>query len=372
MKIMMIIDSLVKGGKERRMLELIRELSKQKDAIQIHLVLLSDVVEYEYVHDFPITIEKVKRNSKHDPGVVFRLRKIMGKFQPDIIHSWSTMASIYISAANFFSRIPFVNGVIADAPNGLGLSNKNYLRLKLTAPFSDVIIGNSKAGIKAYNSPAHKSVCIYNGINFKRFENLPPAAEMEKQFWSEGKNGKSIIAMVAAFERRKDYYTFAEAAILLCTADPQVHCFMIGDGEDLVSVKNTIPRELLGTQILFLGKRNDIEAILQIIDIGILCTNTSVHGEGVSNSLIEYMAAGKPIIATRGGGTDEVVHEGVNGFLVDYKNAGQVVSRANQLLHDKQLALEMGTNGYSYVREQFDIGKMTAQYIDLYKRLKKR
>jgi len=372
MKIMMIIDSLVKGGKERRMLELIRELSKQQDAFQIHLVLLSDVIEYEYVHDFPITIDKIKRKSKHDPGIVFRLRTIIRRFHPDIIHSWSTMASIYISAANFFSRIPFVNGVIADAPNGLTLSNKNYFRLKLTTPFSDVIIGNSKAGIKAYKSPAYKSVCIYNGINFNRFGNLPPAAGIEKQFWSDGKNGKSVIAMVAAFERRKDYHTFAEAAIKLCTADPQINCFMVGDGEDLVSVKSMIPPELLGTQILFLGKRNDIEAILQIIDIGILCTNTSVHGEGVSNSLIEYMAAGKPIIATRGGGTDEVVHDGINGFLVDYKNAGQVVSRVNQLLHDKQLATKMGTNGYSYVREQFDIGRMTNQYIEVYKRLKRK
>ncbi|MCW3115927.1 MAG: hypothetical protein JWM28_9 [Chitinophagaceae bacterium] len=371
MKILMIIDSLVKGGKERRMLELIRELTREHGDFKIHLVLLSDTIEYDYVNDFPITIEKVKRKYKRDIGIVFRLNKIIRKFRPDIIHSWSTMASIYISAANFFSRIPFINGVIADAPHDLNLSHKHYLRLKLTTPFSDIIISNSKAGIKSYKASDRKSVCIYNGVNFKRFENLLPHEVIEKEFWNEGKDGKYIIAMVAAFERRKDYYTLAEAAIKICTTNPAIYFFLIGDGEDLVAVRRLIPPDLLNRQIRFLGKRNDIESILQIIDIGILCTNTSVHGEGISNSIIEYMAAGKPIIATRGGGTDEVVQDGVNGFLVDYKNAGQIVSRVIQLFQDTRLATEMGKNGYQYVREQFDISRMTLQYIDLYRGLKK-
>ena len=61
----------------------------------------------------------------------------------------------------------------------------------------------------------------------------------------------------------------------------------------------------LKDKIIFLGKIANVENIINIFDIGILITNSKVHGEGVSNSIIEYMALGKPVIATRGGGTDQ-------------------------------------------------------------------
>src|ERR1700676_4085129 len=127
MKILMIIDSLDKGGKERRMLELIKGLKSRQDGFDIYLISLTDVVEYEYVYDLPIKFEIIKRKYKKDITVVYKLRKIISSFKPDIIHSWSTMASVYLSIANFFSRVPVVSGVLADAFANLNLSDKHYL-----------------------------------------------------------------------------------------------------------------------------------------------------------------------------------------------------------------------------------------------------
>ena len=73
-------------------------------------------------------------------------------------------------------------------------------------------------------------------------------------------------------------------------------------------------------KIKFLGFQNDIESIVNVFNAGVLLTNQDVHGEGISNSIMEYMALGKPVIATDGGGTKELIVDGKTGFLVQPKS----------------------------------------------------
>lgn len=369
MKILMVIDSLDKGGKERRMLELIKGLKKHREDFDIYLVSLTDKVEYKYVYDMPIRFEIIKRKYKKDPRIVFKLKKIITDFQPDVIHSWSTMASIYLSAANIFSKKPLINAVLADAHANLGWSDKHYRRVKLTTPFSDVIVSNSEAGIRSYKTPVSKSVCIYNGIDFNRFENLRPVTDMENEILNSRKNGRTVVSMVASFDERKDFETLVNAAIKMCSANKELVFVLIGGGPTLPVLKAKVPAELLNKQIIFTGKKDDIESILQIIDIGMLITNAETHGEGISNSIIEYMAVGKPVIATRGGGTDEVVRDGENGFLIDPRNEGQIIEKIEILLSKPTLVATMGQQAYRWARQQFDIHKKTEEYVDLYHKL---
>src|SRR5450755_1601837 len=365
MKVLMVIDSLPRGGKERRMLELIKGLKNQQQIFDIYLVSLTEIVEYEYVYDLPIKFEIIKRKYKKDFTVIFKLKKIISAFKPDIIHSWSTMASIYLSVSNLFNRIPLVNGVLADAYANLNFRDKHFLRVKLTTPFSAMFVANSEAGIRSYKTPLNKSICIYNGIDFSRFENLRPAAEMENEILGSPKNDRIIFGMVAGFDERKDFETLIKAAIKICEMRKDLIFLLIGNGPLLESLKAGVPANLLGAQIIFTGKRRDIESILQIVDIGLLIT----FYEGISNSIIEYMAMGKPVIATKGGGTVELVNDGVNGWLVEQRNEAQIIEKMKQLLNDKGRRVEMGQNGYHWVRKQFDIKEKTNQYINLYKKL---
>jgi glycosyltransferase involved in cell wall biosynthesis len=369
MKILMVIDSLGKGGKERRMLELIKELTKQPGDFDIYLVSLTNTVDYKYVYDLPVKFEILERAHKKGLSIPFKLRKIIKSFKPDIVHSWGTMASVYLAVSNLFSRIPLINGVLADAHANLNLRNKHYLRVKLTTPFSDVFISNSEAGIRSYRTPLRKSACIYNGIDFRRFENLKPMPEIETEVLGNRKEDRIIIAMVATFDERKDYSTLVDAAIKMCPSNKNLVFLLIGNGPTLGPLKNKVPAELIDKQIVFTGRKDDIESILQIIDIGILMTNPDIHGEGVSNSIIEYMASGKPVIASRGGGTDEVIKDGFNGYLVDPKKEDQVKEKLDLLLHNKTLSATLGKNAYKWVREQFDIEKKTQEYINLYDKL---
>lgn len=365
----MVINALKKGGRERRMLELIKGLMRHDQKFEVCLLSLSPLVEYPYVHDLPIRFEIIPGSDSQKMSRSFKIRRIIRDFKPDVIHSWDVTSSGYLSIANLFINKPVVQCVIYDASTQSDLAKSIRSRIKILAPFSRVFVSNSMAGIRAYNPPAHKSVCIYNGIDLTRFNNLKSPDTISQELFGEPKNDRFIVVMIAAFEIRKDYDTLLKAAITVCGKDANATFLMIGNGDQLETIKANTPPEFLEKQIFFPGMRHDIESILQIADVGVLSTNSANHGEGISNTIVEYMASSKPVIATRGGGTDELVQDNVNGFLVDAKQPDQLVANIDKLKSDKLLAETMGQKGRQWVMKNFEITRMTEEYIGLYQRL---
>jgi glycosyltransferase involved in cell wall biosynthesis len=259
--------------------------------------------------------------------------------------------------------------MVVDTPVKKNFSNPSWLRAKLSFPLSDVIIGNSNAGLAAYGASLKKSHCIYNGIDLSRFEHLKDKSALRKEIFGNPSSEIFVVGMVAAFEERKDYKTLIKAAISLATKDC-MRFVLVGNGKNLANIKRSIPA-VLSDRIILTGKRSDVESIIQVFDVGILLTNTKVHGEGISNSIIEYMASAKPVIATRGGGTDEVVIDHETGYLIDPEDEGQLIEKIEMLMKDRVLMREMGKNGYRIVKSKFDLKIMMQNYISVYKELLK-
>ncbi|MEL6922651.1 MAG: glycosyltransferase, partial [Bacteroidota bacterium] len=302
MKILMIIDSLVKGGRERRLLELVKDFRKRRH-IELALVLFSRRVEYPEVHDMGVPIYYLERQPKKDPRVFFRFYQLCRKEQPDLIHSWGTMPSIYAIPTAKLLGIRLLNAIIADAPLRMGWSDSRYARARLTYPFSDFIVGNSEAGLRSYEAPAGKSKCIYNGFDFNRVKQLKDPAQVRRQL---GIRTKKVVGMIGGFFDRKDYYTYVKAAELALAQHPDTTFLAIGDGPNLPACKNMVS-PANRDRILFTGMLDDVESVINIFDVGVLATNARVHGEGISNAILEYMVLAKAVVATRGGGTDEIV-----------------------------------------------------------------
>jgi len=363
MKILMVINCLSKGGRERRMLELIKGLKEKNRSFDIYLISLSDKVDYKYVYDLPIKFEIINKKKK-DIGLIFKLRKRIKEFNPDIIHSWDVMSSGYLTVAKLFLDKKIVNGVIYNSAQNSDAYDREYWKIKFFTAISNVTVANSKAGLKAYKTSPRNTVCIYNGIDLKRFENLKPAHQVEQEILKKEKGDHFVATMVAAFETRKDYDTVIDAAIKLCSYNKKVIFILIGEGSTKTRIMQKVPADLLNTQIYFTGMRDDIESIHQLTDVGILVTAPC---EGLSNSAIEYMAAGKPVIASEGGGTDELVHNGQTGYLIVNKNSEMLIEKIETLMNNRQLAATMGKNGQRWVHENLDIKKMTDAYIALYR-----
>ncbi|CAN5805119.1 glycosyltransferase [soil metagenome] len=370
MRILFFIDSLTAGGKERRLTQLMRSLQNEKD-IQFELVVMSNSVHYKEIFDWNIKVHYLIRKTKKDRSVFRKFYHICKTFKPDIIHCWDSMTVVYALPAWKLLKVKLVNGMVVDTPSRQSIFNKHWVRGKLIIPFGDIVIGNSRAGLAAYGAAPKKSVCIYNGMDLARFQQLKEPAAVRREIFGESAEGLFVAGMVAAFEDRKDYKTLIRAATSLVTVNDRIRFILVGGGVNFDEIKNSVP-PLLQRKIILLGKRSDIESIVNIFDTGILLTNTKVHGEGISNSIIEYMALRKPVIATRGGGTNEVVIDNENGYLIDADSDDQLKQKIEILVGNKDLANELGKKGRQMVEKKFDIKIMAKKYIDTYHQLLKK
>ena len=121
--------------------------------------------------------------------------------------------------------------------------------------------------------------------------------------------------------------------------------------------------------IRFLGFRNDTDELLMITDISILCTNFRYHQEGISNVILESMYLGKPVIATYGGGTPEIITDGIDGYLIHENKVSEFVSKLELLLNNSNIYNELSHAAISKVEEKFSLEKSVNAYINLYKSL---
>ncbi len=363
MTILFVADNIGGGGKERRMLELIKSLSKDPSYKIILLSLTNMGVGYRYMYDFPITIIESHKKHKFSTTPYFVIRDTIKKYQPDIVHSWGGMGSLYMVPLLIFRKFKFINGIIADAPNKISHTSKAYLRGRFTHLFADLVLSNSLAGIKSYDAPVHKTMCIYNGIDMARFQNLRNPQELKQELGIE--HFAYIVGMVGAFQPRKDWVSFVAAAIKVLEQKKDVCFLLVGDGEDRQSVEKLVPDQYK-QNMLFLGRRADVEDLCQVFDVGVLCTRSELHGEGVSNSIIEYMSLQKPVIATIGGGTNEVIEEGVNGFMIKNKGVDELAEKILYLYNNPGAAKKMGEKGLATINQKFLLGRMTDEFIAVY------
>lgn len=364
MKVIFLCDSLIKGGRERRMIELIRGLSKYPD-VHIELILFKNLIEYPEIHDLGIPLHIIERKPKHNPLTFLRVFRICRATRPDVLHTWSSMSAIFAFPAKKLLNIKLINGNIANAPRNLNIWNKDFFRAKLTFPFSNVIVGNSNAGLKAFKAPKSKSISIPNGFDFERIKSIEKA-KVIKEKYNLGTN--LVIGKIAAFTNRKDYETFITAAHLVLQIRDDVIFFAIGQGPNFEKIKASVPLAIRD-KIVFTGLILKVESLINIFNIGVLATNIDVHGEGISNSIMEYMALGKPVIATEGGGTNEIVLDGETGFLVPAKSPEVLANKMLELLENQKKAEQMGRAGKNRIDDHFNLAKMTLDYLKLYGRL---
>jgi glycosyltransferase involved in cell wall biosynthesis len=358
MRILYFIDSLRSGGKERRLTELMKMIG-QSGEIQFELVVMSPEIHYKEVLDLGIKIHYIIRAKKRDISAFYTFYKLCYFYKPDIVHCWDSMTAIYSIPACKLLDIRLINGMVMITPEKLNIFNKNWWRSKFAFPFSDVIIGNSIAGLSAYRAPQSKSHCIFNGFNFDRINNIINKEIVLDQI--EIKSGL-IIGMVASFSEKKDYKTYFIAAQMILQKRNDITFLAIGSDTDSANSKNLIEPKLM-QYFRLLGTRSDVESYINVMDICILSTFT----EGISNSILEYMAMGKPVIATDGGGTNEILEDTITGYLISPCNPLELSARIEELIVNAELRKKMGAAGKDRIQNNFSIGKMVEKYISIYK-----
>ena len=351
-RILYIIDELGPGGAERRLVQLLGRLDTSRFSAK--LVLLADIVHYRQVYDLGIEVVVLDRKIGLDPIVFFKLYGLCRRWRPDIVHAWGSLPAIYAGPVAKLLGARLINAMIANAPRRLNLQQR--LRARFTFPFSDIIQSNSYAGLRAYGVSGEKGNVIHNGFDFDRLEGLRDGEEVRRELHVRT---PYVAGMVAGFHPLKDYESLLEAARIVLGRRDDVTFVCVGHGTELERIRD---RGNFSDRIVFTGKRDDVESIVQIFDIGILST----YSEGISNSIMEYMALGKPVIASEGGGTVELVLDGETGFIIPQRSPGILADRIEQLLNDGALRHALGQKGLERIRKEFSIERMAAEHMNLY------
>jgi glycosyltransferase involved in cell wall biosynthesis len=354
MNIIFFLDGLSTGGRERRSVQLLKGLCEDENN-NVHLVLTRNVIEYSEIYCTRTQIHYIDRKQSFIKTCcdIYRLIRCI---KPDVVVSWIAICSVYLNVIWFFFHFNYICAFVADC-NRHKRTGYEYWVEKWATQLSKYVIGNSHAGIETYGIPYNKARVIYNGFDSDRLSKVSTGFKERL-----GLKTRFIVSMVARFQPGKDYEMYLNAAKIVLTKRTDVTFLCVGDGDTLETYKLLYDKP----NILFLGRRSDIEEILNITDISILCTNPAIHNEGVSNSILESMAFGVPVIATRGGGTAEIVENDVNGFLIEPHDTQTLVKILMELFDNEGEKNKLGYGATQTVKDKFSLKVMTQSYLHLF------
>jgi glycosyltransferase involved in cell wall biosynthesis len=367
--ILQLGHGFIEGGSERQMIQ-IMSLLRDSGEFDVHVaalrgggVLRSEVERMQIpVVDFPLT-------SFYDSSMVQQTRRFVSylkKHEIKIVHSHDFYSNIF---AMTVASLAGVRGRIASKRETTGTRTRAQRTAERGAfKLAQAVVANAgavKEHLIELGVPDNKIVVIYNGLDMTRFNLNGDAREALERLPLETLRGRPVITMVANFEHRvKDYPMLLRAAQRVKTEVPEARFVIAGEGE-LRAETETLAAELgLSESCLFIGRCASVPNLLAASDICVL----SSQAEGFSNSILEYMAAGRAVVATNVGGASEAIVEGETGYLVDAGDDRAMSERLIALLRDPDKRREMGINGRRRVEQRFSPASRLKTTIALYQK----
>lgn len=357
MKILIITDSLNRGGAEKQLVLLAKNLNHRF------------IITVWSLHSGPFKQELVSNGVNvtiHNGTSTYRsvymaLSALSKSYKPDIVHFFgkSSLLAGYLPFKR--DHIPIVNGTVRYGALALPIGIR--LRNLVSARIGDAIISNSSAGLKASHTPIKSKYVVNNGFDINSVKQTIP-------FPSE--NSVFRVTMCANITKFKDYSSFIKSAELIVSNGqiPNVKFWAIGfpsSDAEMNRVKLKAKSLLSKNIIQFTGGVDNPLKYLLVSNVGVLL---STNGEGISNSIMEYMSCRIPVVCSRVGGNSEIVTNDTTGFLVNPANSPKEISeRILFLSRNPDMARKMGDEGYNRLISDFSVDKMVNRTIDVYSKL---
>jgi L-malate glycosyltransferase len=358
-RILQLIDSFDEGGSERQALELTRRLH-QSGKYEVSLATLkAEGVLRAQIENLNLgEIPCYPLKSFYGPNTVAQLSRFVSyirRSKIDVLHTHDFYTNIFGMTAGFLAGVKVR---IASRRETGGMRTRAQIHLqKAVYSLAHQIVANSESvrrqlideGIK----PSRISV-IYNGLDVAR---VTARADISREAMLRRlgvtqtlAQAKCFVTIVANMRHDvKDLPVFLRAAKRVSEAIPGAAFLLAGEGELQVSLKAMASQLEISGKTFFLGRSENIAELLSVSDVCVL----SSKAEGFSNSILEYMAARRPVVVTDVGGAREVVVEHETGYIVPSGNDELMAERIIALLCEPDKARAMGEQGRRVVEEKF-------------------
>ena len=370
-KVLQIIPTLDQSGAEKQMTLLTTGLPRDEFELHVAVLTRTGPLAHELeAAEIPYTL--INKTAKIDLFAWFRLKKLIRKFKPDIVHTWLFAGNAYGRAAAFACKVPivFAGERCVDPWKGRG----HFMIDRHLAKKTDAIITNSHGVVEFYSKngiPAERFVVIPNAATMPTEQQLASSLTRKQVFQElELKPSKHIIAMVARLWPQKRIQEAIWATDMLKFAGEDFQFLIFGDGpqaDELVRYRNSVR---IRDRVHLLGHRNDVSRFIPQFDI-LWCTSAY---EGQSNSILEAMSYGVPVIASDIPGNRDLVVHNVTGFLTpehgdDFRRRSRdLVKRTTQLFENPAKRAELGHAAAQRIGEHFTLEQMIAGHAELYRK----
>lgn len=358
-RVLQIIPTLVRGGAEKQMTFLAAGLPRDK--FDVHVAVLTHDGPYrESLEKRGIPVTVIGKRWKYDPGSYWRLKRFIRELRPDVVHTWIFAANSYGRSAALAAGVPHV--IAGERCVDPWKTWHQFAIDRWLAKRTEQIVTNS-TGVRdfyvAHGLPAEKFVIIPNGIE-PSDQPVGTRADLLRELGLP--DSARLIGAVGRLWPQKRYKDLIWTAELLKAGRGDTHFLIVGDGPQREQLESYCHDILVEDHVHFLGERSDVPRLLAHLD----CFWLGSGYEGQSNSLMEAMLAGVPVVATNIAGNRDLVVADETGFLVDVGDAGQFARKTHAILEDRELASRLGAAGRRRMLTEFSVDKMIARHAELY------
>lgn len=363
LRVLHVMPKFGTGGAERLVVNLLEATNKDRfEAVAVSLYPESGTLFEKEIKEKGLKVFFLNKHPGLDPRMMLQLYHIFRVFHPDIVHTHLSVLRYTLLPA-FFCHVPLrvhtIHNVAQKEVDRIGkLVNWIAFRLGNVVPVSiSLAIANTIRTV--YGKDIHTPV-IYNGIPTGVFVSSP---ELENT-----KGEKDVVLLhVGRFAPQKNHLLLIETFALAVKEYPRMQLWLVGDGPLRSEMEMHVKEKNLDKIVVFIGVVPNERDFLADCDLFVL----SSDWEGVPLTVLEAMAASKPVIATAVGGVPELVENGVTGILVPPRDPEALAQVIIRLAKDPDLRQRMGEAAQKRALDRFDISQTAKEYEALYLRLLK-
>jgi glycosyltransferase involved in cell wall biosynthesis len=374
LRVVTLVDHLGghRGGAERVALDIVHGLDPQRYERVLCVTRWSDdqpgrprvAAALQELRDAGIGFVGLRRSARWKLWEWRPLTALLRDGRTDVLHAHKFGSNVWAGILGRLARVPVVIAHEHSFPPGAA-PLRRILSRELVGRLADAVIAVSETDrrrmVETEGMDAQRVVHIPNGIG-----PLAPAGHDVRAELGIGPEAP-VVGVVSGLRAHKAIDDLIRASARVARSLPALRVLVAGYGtpEEVARLTALVGTLGLDGTVLLLGSRGDIPDILAALDVAV----SSSTWEGSSLSVLEYMDAGKPVVATRVGGTPELIADGVNGILVEPRHPEALAAALLELLADPERAARMGRENRRRRRREFDLETVLARVQDLYEQL---
>lgn len=360
---MHLIHQLGAGGAENGIINIVNHIDQNQ--IQSAICAFVGQGSQEGRVNTPQTsLFDLNKKPGNDIGLPFRLRRLLKIWQPDVLHThaWGTLCEGVL--ASKMARVPVIvhgeHGTIQDKPR-----NRSVQRIFWS--WVDQVLSVSEAHknrlAKTIGFKLERIKVIPNGVDTARFSRQKKDPALQAALGIDP--NALVIGTVGRFMPVKNQAFLVKAFAEVAAHINNIRLLLVGEGplhDDLIALEASLK---IKGRVVFAGRQSNVPAFLNLMDIFVLPSLS----EGMSNTILEAMSCGCPVIATDVGGNPGIVINKKTGRLVPSEDIPALAAAIRQLIENKETRLSYGQAGRVHIEEEYSLAKMLSRYAQLYRDL---